>query len=172
MGVHSGSDEGGLTGNTVRFTEELAARAEGGMVLVSPPVAEVLLGALEQLDKAQEGRRGGGGSFWGLCGGLCGGGGSGGNGGGGNGGSGAGGKASAKLVHMGQLRFPEAALFHTGQRAARAAAAARRAGEAMASGAGDAASALAAVVESQGDADHGVRVVLVLCCAGGERCFV
>lgn len=51
IGVHIGPDTDGLQGSTVRFTESLTSLAQGGMVLVSPPVAEQLAGALEQLSK-------------------------------------------------------------------------------------------------------------------------
>ena len=59
MGVHMGPSSGGIKGPTVQFTDRLAGLAEGGMVLVSPPVADVLAGALDQLAQtaASAGRR-------------------------------------------------------------------------------------------------------------------
>jgi class 3 adenylate cyclase len=52
MSVHVGPDKGGITGPTIKFTEALAKLAAGGMILLSPPVAELLAGALDQLSNS------------------------------------------------------------------------------------------------------------------------
>ena len=45
----------GIHGSTVSFAKALTALAEGGMILVSPPVESVLDGALDQLSSSMKG---------------------------------------------------------------------------------------------------------------------
>lgn len=52
MSVHIGPDTGGIKGPTIAFTEALAEIATGGMILLSPPVAELLAGGLDQLSNS------------------------------------------------------------------------------------------------------------------------
>jgi class 3 adenylate cyclase len=52
MAVHIGSDKGGIKGPTIAFTEALVNLAGGGQILLSPTVADILAGALDQLSNS------------------------------------------------------------------------------------------------------------------------
>ena len=92
MGVHLGPDAHGLSGATVKFAETLAVLAEGGMVLLSPPVADILGGALEQLSSRNAGTSKAQGAK-----------------------AAAAALAAPRLVHLGVQEFSGAAHFHASQ---------------------------------------------------------
>uniref|UniRef100_A0A7S2WTU2 Guanylate cyclase domain-containing protein n=2 Tax=Rhizochromulina marina TaxID=1034831 RepID=A0A7S2WTU2_9STRA len=55
MAIHMGDGTQGVKGKTARFVHQLTDLAWGGMIVMSNPAAQVLLGVLEQLDHGAKG---------------------------------------------------------------------------------------------------------------------